>query len=245
MMMAGGGGGDTGFFGAFSMLREFWAEDPDWTNPGDGGAVDGTPTWRDNGTIGEDLTATTRSGGSFPIYRASFVNGHPAIEFISASDGSGGCLHTGASAGSPSGTFTKVVVGRIDLLTSGRFPYLTDGRTGTVFAAFGGHSSANTWTIYNTATLNSNNGTWDTDWHIFVGLFKTNDLHLYVDNVDVASDTSGTVSLPTGFTLGADRALTASFLDGAIAYAAEFDGDLTAESGYSDWIDEIMAHYGL
>jgi len=87
-LIMGGGGGP------FSPLdlpwsEVLWAEDPAWTNPGDGNPVS---SWRNAGSIGSAGDATG-SGATRPIYRAAYanLNNKPAVEF----DGTGLRLITG------------------------------------------------------------------------------------------------------------------------------------------------------
>ena len=81
----------------------YWAEDPGWTNPGDGNAV---TTWDDATANGRDVTQAT--GTKRPLYRASVaaLNGQPALEF----DGTDDFLQTVSAFTVTSGTLTKVII---------------------------------------------------------------------------------------------------------------------------------------
>lgn len=99
---ASGGGG----FNPLTLVSwhsAYWAEDPDWTNPGDGNAV---TDWTDGSGNGRDLTQGT--GTKRPLYRASVaaLNGQPALEF----DGTDDFLQTASSFTVTSGTLTKVII---------------------------------------------------------------------------------------------------------------------------------------
>jgi hypothetical protein len=67
---------------AISWYSAFWAEDPLWTPPADGAAVD---SWRNGGTLG---TAATQTGANRPVYRASnsVLGNKPCIEFDGTDD---------------------------------------------------------------------------------------------------------------------------------------------------------------
>lgn len=63
---------------ALSWHAVFWADDPAWTPPADGGAVS---SWRDGS--GNGRNATQGTGTNQPAYRASeaALNGHAAVDF--------------------------------------------------------------------------------------------------------------------------------------------------------------------
>lgn len=230
------------FFGGIGMDREFWAEDPDWAdNPGDGNNVS---VLRDNGSLAENLTASSRNGGALPVLQSSLINGLPGIDFGATSNTVGGFLST--NNGTSSSTLTVFCVARIDLFNASHpAPYIMDARNASVFAAIGGLNAAGTWTTYHTAGLNLNAGTRDTSDHLFVLVIKTNDYRFYVDGTLIGSDLSGTAVAAAGICLGADRATTASLLNGAISYAGHYHGDLTAHADYSEWETSAMSYYGL
>lgn len=61
----------------------FWADDPSWSNPGDGNAVS---SWRD--FSGNSRTATQGTGGNQPIFRASTtnLNNRASVDFDGSND---------------------------------------------------------------------------------------------------------------------------------------------------------------
>lgn len=86
--VAGGGGGFDPL--SITWAHAWWAEDPGWTNPGDGNAVS---SWRNDGS---QATAATSSGTNRPTFRSSYanLNSKPAVEF----DGSNDYLDTSGAA---------------------------------------------------------------------------------------------------------------------------------------------------
>lgn len=93
---------------SISWYAAWWAEDPDWTPPADGGAVS---SWRNAGTNG--VAATQGTGIKQPLYRASVasLNNRPAVDF----DGSNDTLSSsfGETLSQP---LTRVVVGVLDVV---------------------------------------------------------------------------------------------------------------------------------
>jgi hypothetical protein len=248
-MMAGGGatgGSAPPFFGAIAMLREFSPEDPDWTPPTYVSGSNGLTTIRDNGSMGHDLSAVGDTSGGGPPgglgrihYSASTINGQPGWVYALTSSPPLASMKT--TSGTTSGTFSVIVVGRVD---GGTDPYFTDA--GTDRAIISATDAGNDWQIYNGTGLFDEGGTVDGDPHLFVGIFETNNLDLLIDGTSVASDTSGTLTAGTGFTLGTNYAVTStSGMVGVICYAAMYDGDITADGDYSTWIADINTHYGL
>lgn len=232
------------FFGLIAMAREFWAEDPDWlTKPADGGNMG---SWRDNGTIGTAATAAT-GGGSLPTYHDALVNGKPAVDFSATNNTAGGYMFVATT--SINTPVTVFVVGRVDVINSAiNAPYMidTDQSSSAPYAAIGALNSGSQWTTYHNAALNLNAGSWDSDLHLFVLVIKTNDYRFYIDGTLIGTDASGTAAASIlGMTLGADRTAGGSKLNGAIAYAGQYEGDLTAHADYSDWSTQIMDHYGI
>lgn len=224
------------FFGNYSMLREFWAEDPDWSNPGDGNAM---TTWRDAGTLDDDLSATTNGGGNAPKYVASGINGKPSISFDATAENVGGCLFTAAGRVDP--PFSVVVVG-LARTTPTAAEYFTDSDDRHTNRAVVGLLSS-TWRGGNSFALDA--GTSDTVAHVFTLTVASNDLELFVDGVSVGTDTSGTAVKFNGLTVGANNVQINQFLDGLIPYVAVFDGDIVSQTGYSDWLAEIIDYYGI
>lgn len=241
-MQQGAGGGGSGFFGALTMAREFWAEDPDWTNPGDGISM---TTWRDNGTIGADVTSGSKSGGALPTYQSSLINSKPGVDFNATANAIGGYMTT--ATGTVATPMSIVVVGRVDVINSSiNAPYMVDANHASVYAAMGALNSGSQWTTYHNAGLNANGGSWDSDPHLFVLVIKTNDFRFYVDGSLTAQDASGTAdTVVTGLNMGIDRAGGGSCLNGALSYVAHYAGDITTDGGYADFVSAINTHYSL
>lgn len=238
-MMAGGGATGPSFFGHYTMYREFCAEDPNWTDPGDGNVLTSV---RDNGTAAEDLSVT--GSATKPTYHDSLIGGQPGFDFAATSStgSDGGTLHTGI--GTIAADFTVVAVGRFD--NESWFQHLidSDGASSEQRCVIG-HGAAYTWRGYNQSALSVDVGAADAADHVFVLHVSTDDLRLYVDGTLVGTDSSGTAQPVQGFTIGGDWEQNSELLNGACSYAAMYEGDLTAATGYADWLQEIKDHYGI
>lgn len=224
------------FFDYYSMLREFWPEDPSWSaKPTDGGTI---TTIRDNGSLAFDLTASALGGGTQPTYQATgAINSKPCFEFHATSETVGGRAST--VSGTVTTAFSVIVVGKFDTaVTVGE--YFTSGVSGDVPIV---GTLTNDWRGYHSSTLNVLAGTPDTSPHLFVFKVATNATQLWVDNTSQGTDTAGTIGSGSGFILGSANSNQA--LDGSIAYAAMYSGDITAATGYATWIADIASYYGL
>lgn len=238
----GGGGGS---FDPLSIgwYAAFWAEDPNWTDPGDGNAVS---SWRNDGS-GDWGAAAQATGTKQPLYRSSVaaLNSKPAIDF----DGSNDELKTSAgTAQEPStggGPLVSVMIA--DVTPNSTFAYLHDRR-----AQVGGDpgtnrfivgmTSGNGWRIY--VDSGRDGGTATSGAHLFVFDFWNNpNSYLYVDGVTIQNGVNiGWCSLD-GLTLGAGINAGA-FVDARIAFMGLKVGALTAQelSDIEAWATD---HYGI
>lgn len=227
----------SGFFGGIAnIVREFWAEDPSWTNPGNGGTL---TTVRDNGSLGEDLTAGAVGSGSAPTFvTVGAINSKPAFRFVRVSATNGGYLTT--ANGSNTGPVTVVIVGQADAANTF---YFTDSRDAAARLAVA--SGAVNWATRHTASLQVASATAsDTAAHLVVAQFATNDAELWLDNTSLGTDTSGTYSAGNGFVIGANAELANQVFDGDICYVAVINSTADA-SGFSAWLALLASHYGI
>lgn len=189
----------------------FWADDPNWTNPGDGNAV---AQW-DDGT-GNTRHATQATGGDQPIYRASVaaLNSQPAVQF----DGAGDFLKT-ATWTELSQPNTIVAVGQ--WTTTANASAMFDGAITSKRHLL--YISGGFWTM--NAGANGPQVSANTDPHLFVARYAASP-SLEVDGTGGTTQSEGSQGL-TGITLGAwgdDR----FYLPGYIAFFGVFDGELSA-----------------
>lgn len=221
------------FFGNYTMFHEFWAEDPDWTDPGDGGSVS---SWRNNGTDG--TAAVEATAGEQPTFRAtaSVLNNRPAIEWNNSATADR-LQAPRASTGQLDQRFTHGLV--FCFGSSGNQIGVTGGLNTTrgILDQSGGNFRA-----YNGAALTA--GAADTDPHLMICDANGASSELRLDGNSSATGNSGTNPLD-GVTFGANYALSGGFADVHIAYYFAYSGDLTADAGFSSWETSILTYYGI
>lgn len=103
---------------SITWAAAYWAEDPSWTNPGNGNAVS---SWRDGS--GNSRDATQATGANQPLYRSSDsgLNSMPTVDF----DGTNDYLATaGFTIAQPA---TRVIVVRMKSVVASRHFFSTNG----------------------------------------------------------------------------------------------------------------------
>ena len=226
-----------GFFDTIGMAREFWAEDPSWTNPGDGSDM---VTWRDNGSIGSDVTAAIEVGGTLPTFVDSGVNSLPSVNLNNSSESNGGYLSTTTGTTS-SAAFTIVAVANLPS-AAWQNRLITSSTSGS-FLSLGTRGVS--WYTWHNGELSLETGTTATGDHLFVWRCADNDLELFIDGASIGTDTSGSVGDTTGFIIGCRQDFVEEFWNGPVAYVAQYDGDLTAHADYADYTTAITDYYGI
>lgn len=217
----GGGGGS---FDPLSIAWDlaFWAEDPSWTNPGDGNAVS---QWDD--ASGNGLHLTQGTGSQQPTYRASTAafNGQPTVEFA---------IDWMSTAG-----FTAIATGDVFCVASSE----------TSSFVWAGNDGSHRWDLLHASSGNfalHNGGSYitvagDTDPHAIRATYDSTDV-LNVDGTDILSGNAGTHSLD-GLYVGRYYFDTTNRLAGHIAFLGIIDGGLTAQER-SDLLAWSQSHYG-
>lgn len=234
------------FFGAYSMYREISPEDPNWTNPGD---ATNLTTVRDNGTAATDFTAYGDSAGVTPQYvESSAINSKPAFHFRASSNAVGGHLLSAIPGATPGGLRTVVIVGKIDT-PLGTYGYFCDthpviSTTWRRIVGFGAQA-ASTFGMYSNGSSFVNAGAVDTSPHVWVAVFENNNHRLYKDGTLAGTDATSSSQPQPNSIIGRSQDAGVGSINGLIAYYAEFDGDLTAEAGYADWVADLMDYYGI
>lgn len=182
-----------------SWHSAFWADDPAWTNPGDGNAV---TTARDGSGNGRDWTqATAAKKPTFRATDASF-NNRAVIEFDGTDDTMLQSAYTGIATG------TVMVVGRLRTVAEvGIF----NGLTASTRWALGVILPDSDWNLHQgIPSPGVSGGTPNTSAHLFQGTFSATD-QLFVDGTSIGTASAGTESL-TGMAL-------ASFVGGASGFS--------------------------
>lgn len=227
-----GGGGVVEFFDHYSMLNEFWAEDPSWSDPGDGNTV---ASWRDNGTRATDATQSTEADK--PVYRsaATNLNSKPAIDFVSSD-----LLQTSTSTAT-SGTYSVGVVWAADSVSGTR--YAVDG-TGVNNRNSIGHTSGPVFRNFFGVTVDDSS-TAPSANTAYCSISVVDD-GTQSHRLNGAVDYTGTVNVDDnrGLSFGGSHS-SSNHIDGQIGYAFVYSGDITAASGFADWEQAILDHYGI
>lgn len=213
------------FFGEISMYREIWVEDPARTD---------LVTIPDHGTAN---AALTNVGGNVG-YHPTGLNGKPAFDFTADSSH---CIRT--TTGTLSAEFT---VFHVFYLTSlGIHQTFGDGGT-SPSRAFVAAEAGGTYNVYNDNTVTASGGTVTASVpHIIMAHYKNNATKLYVDGINVVTDSVCTPSPVTGFAIGGNFAASSGCMNGYMAYSGMYSGDLTAHAGYPAWLAAVKTYYGI
>lgn len=211
-----------------SPLHVMWADDPAWSNPGDGNAV---TTWRNGGSVGGNPTQGTAS--LRPIFRASEarLNNRAAVDF----DGTDDVLSFNVTDRTQPLSLVCVCVA--DVATGNR-------------QMFGNNASSVHPVLYQV------NGKWayyadtpqeasaaDTDAHVHIGYFNGASSKRLVDGATISTANPGSNTfqeLNIGNSGTGSRAW-----DGPIAFAAVYAGDVTAHASYAALVAALTTDYGL
>lgn len=209
-----------------------WAEDPSWSNPGNGNAAS---SWRNAGTPGQDPANAT--GTQQPIYRStvSQLGNKPALEF----DGTDDRLTVDCT--DVAQTFKVVVVGR---LTSnpgtqrnlvGFGPAATTGisRGGSTFFSFSAGSNINS------------SVTADTAGHVFRANLAGASSQMWIDGSSVASGGAGVNSF-TRIKVGCSGSGTtdANFAPCQVAFYGIYSS-ATSDTDLATLAADLKSYYGL
>jgi len=207
----------------------FWAEDPEWTAPADGGAV---ASWRNAGTVGTGYPLAQTDSGKRPAYRAAVaaLNNRPAIQ----GDGIDDFLITVAFPVAVSQINTVVYIGNFG--TTGAAA-LFDGLTGGRHNLF--NSSGN---VAMNAGASAVGSATTTDMALYVATYNGASSTTVRNGTQVIAGNAGTNSL-AGLTVGA-------FFNGSTihtghyAFVGVYNGALPAGdlAKLNAW---ASSHYGL
>lgn len=213
-----------------SWFKAFWAEDPDWTPPADGGAVS---SWRNAGTISGDAEQAT--GINQPLYIASVpeFNDRPAIR----SDGVNDYLRT-ATFTAQTQPGVVVWVGRIRATTGAHF--VLDGGSSTVRWAVYDGNTQNLWSLFGQGgPLIS--PVPSTDLIVGYGVFNAASSSLQADGLVTTTGTTGTAYNIDRVTLFTGNGLT-NYANCDLAFIGLHAGAMDA-ADKTYLIDGLLEHY--
>ncbi len=207
----------------------YFAEDPDWTPPADGGAVS---QWDDGSGNARHVSQGT--GTARPTYRASVaaLNGKPAVQW----DGTSDVLS--------SSTFTAVT-------QPWSWVIVADATGAAAVRRAVSNNGGTSWVRRDVTTddLTVNPGTSNvtaagtlTGAHLLIGVGNGASSAAILDGTSTTGG-SGTATW-TIVHLGASSAATEVWA-GHIAFAGLYSGDITGNAKYADLKTWVAAHYGF
>lgn len=211
-----------------SWRAAYWADDPLWTNPGNGGSV---ASLRDGSGNGYTLAAT---GTAQPTFRSAVtnLNGKAGIEF----DGTSDALRLNTPVLTQS--YSVVLVAEV-LATSGT-PIFSDSYGAGRSALF--INAGATWSAFAGSSVLSG-GAPSTGKHAFRMLANNASSAINVDG----SNTTGTLGTSTGFTgitLGAFNGGASNWANFRLGFWGVYQGDITAATAWPVLKGVLYGHYG-
>lgn len=224
----------------------YWADDPSWSNPGDGGAVS---TWRDASGNGRDITQAT--GTSQPAFRAAVpnLNNAGAVEFVRDNQGAGDRLDE-ASGWTRSQPYTIVAV-----VSAWSDP--NDGTdTFRLFSAWSGSVQAGKgYPAANEVVLYAGGADWrGTSPATTADLTSANLFTFFANGASSAigkNGTVGTVTASPGTNPIQSNTTVGVRFDGwqpssmKLALLGVYNGDFTADGNYTAFKTWAASFYGL
>lgn len=215
-----------------SWHSAWFAGDPSWSNPGEGGNVS---TWRNLGLNG---TAATCSS-SYPVWSATSFNGAPGVTFT----GSSGLL-SASLASLPNGV--SIVVAFKLTSASGTQAVVGLSGSGTRYAP-AVISSAWYGRLQGGAGGSAvSGGTADTNGHLFLlrGKGYSTTLEAKLDGVSLGTSTSATAApdfgTPTTVYLGSDSGSKASVV---LGFVGIYLGDVETDVNWAAFRAALSGHY--
>lgn len=214
-----------------AMHTGFWADDPSWSNPGNGNAVS---SWRDYS--GNTRHAVQATGSKQPIFRSSVasLNNRAGVDF----DGTDDWLTvTYSNLSQPS---TRVLVARQDVVVQDKHIFSTpSGSTRNDVVASQG--AGKTWSFYAGNTEVGATAA-DTSVHIVIVTFNGTSSQGQIDGTTWGSGLTNP-NVSGGIQLGSTLDSTGSCCNCHIAFAALYSGALTSgdKSSIRAW---AQSYYG-
>lgn len=216
-------------------LGAWYAEDPDWVTPGDGGAVS---QWDDGGSgLARHMVQATAARQ--PTYSAahSAFNNKPAVTVDGGDD-----LSTSGTLTAPTKPYSIVLVARMG-----------SAATGVLFAR--GAAGAGTGNLFYFHT--------DTTWRHYAGgatlsraasaVTSAHLIRVYVNDASSVIEVDGnatagstaTAEAITSFGLFSAQGVSFAPSGSAIAFAGLYTGDVAADGGWATFKADVATHYGI
>jgi hypothetical protein len=213
----------------------WYAEDPDWTNPGNGGAVS---QWDDGGSglARHMVQATSSRQPTYSAAHASF-NNKPAVVVDGGDD-----LSTSGTFTAPTKPYSIVLVARMGSNATGIL--FARGATGSGIGNMFWWQPDSTWRHYGGAgTLIGAGGT-PTAAHLIRVYVNDASSVIEVDGTATAG-TLGTAQNITSFGLFSAQGVSFAPSGSAIAFAGLYTGNVAAHGSWAAFKADAATHYGL
>lgn len=209
----------------------FWASDPSWTPPANGGNV---TSWRDYSGNGRAAT----NPGTAPVYRTSGINSKPAVEFT------GGArtlvTSTFTTVSQPS-SLVLVLDPTLASISQTTARWADNYQNGSARQIFGGWST--TAHILGAGTNVLNAGPTPTvNRQLVVGVFNGSSSFVWSNNSQGSNVNPGTGGID-GIRIGGDG--SSSNFTGYIAFFALYEGNVTASDKWAAFTAWANDFYGL
>lgn len=217
-----------------SWKAAYWADDPSWTNPGDGGAV---ASWRDGSGNGNTISEATNK----PIFRAADanMNGRGSVEFNGTSHKLRGTF--GATSAQPR---SIVLVARIRSLGSST-PTILDTDTGStaICALFWDTGNSNKLSLY-CGTAQAKYAAITANLHGIRAYVSGSASSTNVDGTTTTSATNPGTQNMSGLTLGANR-LSGAFTAITVGFLGIYQGNITDDLNWPKLVVCLRNYYGV
>jgi len=222
-----------GGFDPFSLAWKVavWADDPDWTNPGNGNAVS---SWRDGS--GNGFNAVQATGANQPIYRSSvaLLNNRAAVDF----DGVNDLLTASTTLSAP---FSGIWIGKRDGAGTGSNPRVLHFNTAGGYEAVLESSMTGNWAAYYGTFIDSGVNAVATPV-VALRVLMSDVTHRISVNGTLSSQASGGPPSMAAFGIGFGDGEAANI---HTAFAACAVGDITADANWSAFVSWVSNYYGL
>jgi lysophospholipase L1-like esterase len=218
-----------------SWKAAWWANDPNWSNPGSDGAVS---SWTDGTGNLFDLAQAT--GGNQPIFRSSLslFNNRSAVDFDGTDDRLENLTLTVAQP------YTIVAIASFDTVGSGQTLMGTNSNANS--RRVGTNSTAVQWLVDSTTKLAA--GTPGAN-RVYMSRFLGNSTNsaIYVDESAVTTGNAGTLGINQAV-MAAGRSSSSVYgahLNGQIAFLGIFDGDPSSDVNWPAFVQWAKSYYNI
>lgn len=211
----------------------YWAGDPNWANPGDGGTL---TSWRDGSGNNRHLTSVNGT----PIWRASEanMNNKPIVDFNSAA-----ISETSASWGTILQPNSIVIVGRWRNVAA-NVRIMVDTRSATNRQRLGRAATPNEYVLNSGTSLLSTGIAPNTTRHLWTGVSNATSSILELDGANVNTGNAGAQSM-SGLSICGDTAGTAYSQVVDMAFVGIYRGNVLNHPRFADFESWVTSEYDI